>query len=93
MSLKVAALFFTVGVLLLLLSMNPVKGHLRAGVGRNEFAAGFGREEPTNVWAVEITGGDKNADEIAKKYGFINHGKVIQNIFELYVCHGRSGCP
>lgn len=30
----------------------------------------------TNQWAVHIPGGPEEADQIASKYGFINHGHV-----------------
>lgn len=30
----------------------------------------------TNTWAVHIPGGPEEADQIASKYGFINHGHV-----------------
>lgn len=30
----------------------------------------------TNTWAVHIEGGPQEADRIARKHGFINHGNV-----------------
>lgn len=30
----------------------------------------------TNTWAVQIIGGQEDADRIARKHGFINHGLV-----------------
>ena len=30
----------------------------------------------TNTWAVKIDGGAVNAERLARKYGFINKGKV-----------------
>lgn len=30
----------------------------------------------TNAWAVQINGGPKEADRIAREHGFINHGNV-----------------
>lgn len=35
----------------------------------------------TNHWAVRITGGPENADQVAEKYGFLNIGQVC-----MYVC-------
>lgn len=30
----------------------------------------------TNTWAVHISGGEEEANRVAQKYGFINHGNV-----------------
>lgn len=38
----------------------------------------------TNHWAVRITGGQENADEIAEKYGFLNMGQVC-NLNAVYI--------
>lgn len=35
-----------------------------------------GEEVYTNTWAVHIEGGPQEADRIARKHGFINHGNV-----------------
>lgn len=35
------------------------------------------RRDYTNSWAVEIKTGDKEADTVARRYGFINLGKVL----------------
>ncbi len=37
----------------------------------------------TNQWAVHVTGGDRVADDIAKRHGFINLGKVFKSIMIL----------
>ena len=31
----------------------------------------------SNTWAVEVRGGDEEADALAQKYGLINRGQVI----------------
>ena len=75
MGVLVPALPFTLGVILVLLATNPVRGSMNPlGAGRS--SASFGRGEPTNSWAVEILGGDMMAEEVAKHHGFINRGKV-----------------
>ncbi|KAG7468152.1 hypothetical protein MATL_G00139860 [Megalops atlanticus] len=35
-----------------------------------------GQKIYTNTWAVHVTGGAEEADRIARKHGFINHGNV-----------------
>ncbi|KAJ3596969.1 hypothetical protein NHX12_003369 [Muraenolepis orangiensis] len=39
-------------------------------------AAAAAPEVYTNTWAVRIAGGDGEADRVARKHGFINHGNV-----------------
>lgn len=34
----------------------------------------------TNQWAVHVTGGDRVADDIANRHGFINLGKVFKSV-------------
>lgn len=36
----------------------------------------LGQKVYTNTWAVHIPGGPEEADRIASKHGFINHGHV-----------------
>lgn len=36
----------------------------------------LGQKVYTNTWAVHIPGGQEEADRIASKHGFINHGHV-----------------
>ena len=41
----------------------------------------------TNTWAVHIPGGPGEADRIASKYGFINHGHVSnKQILDNFLC-------
>lgn len=40
----------------------------------------YARDEPTNHWAVEVPDGDRVADDVARRHGFINHGKVSVTI-------------
>ena len=56
-----------VSVFLLLLVAGASCGHHHIGEERGV---------PTNSWAVEILGGDRVADEVAKDHGFINRGRV-----------------
>ncbi|XP_051916018.1 furin (paired basic amino acid cleaving enzyme) b [Hippocampus zosterae] len=37
----------------------------------------------TNAWAVQINGGPKEADRIAKEHGFINHGNVFGDYYHF----------
>uniref|UniRef100_A0A8C1GC99 Furin (paired basic amino acid cleaving enzyme) a n=1 Tax=Cyprinus carpio TaxID=7962 RepID=A0A8C1GC99_CYPCA len=53
----------TLGTLLILVTSEP-----RPSVGQKVY---------TNTWAVHITGGEQEANRIAKKHGFVNHGKVM----------------
>ena len=41
----------------------------------------------TNAWAVEVEGGEKVADELAAKYGFINKGQVSWKFCKLSIMH------
>ena len=45
----------------------------------------FGIERPVhlNSWAVQVNGSELSADELAKKYGFKNIGKVSDIIYIL----------
>ncbi|KAM4619288.1 furin (paired basic amino acid cleaving enzyme) b isoform 1-T1 [Polymixia lowei] len=46
----------------------------------------------TNTWAVRISGGVEEADRIAKKHGFINHGHVFGDYYHFrhHVAERRS---
>ena len=49
----------------------------------------LGQKVFTNTWAVHIPGGQEEADLIASKHGFINHGHVSNNLLFLScVCTG-----
>lgn len=37
----------------------------------------------TDQWAVHVNGGDRVADDIAARHGFVNFGKVLQNIHRI----------
>ena len=45
----------------------------------------FDQEEKVylNSWAVKIIGSPDTADELARKYGFMNRGKVNQSIITI----------
>lgn len=50
----------------------------------------LGQEVYTNTWAVHIPGGSEEADRVAQKHGFINHGHVSNSpVLNLY-CQGCS---
>ncbi|XP_063781932.1 furin [Pseudophryne corroboree] len=42
-----------------------------------------GHQVYTNTWAVRIPGGPAAADSIAKKHGFINHGKIFGDYYHF----------
>ncbi len=60
MDLRLASL--TLGTLLILVTSGPWPS--------------VGQKIYTNTWAVHITGGELEANRIARKHGFVNHGKV-----------------
>ncbi|KAK7913053.1 hypothetical protein WMY93_013264 [Mugilogobius chulae] len=43
----------------------------------------LGEEVYTNQWAVHVPGGPEEADRIASKYGFINHGHVFGDYYNF----------
>uniref|UniRef100_A0A7N9AUH0 Furin (paired basic amino acid cleaving enzyme) a n=1 Tax=Mastacembelus armatus TaxID=205130 RepID=A0A7N9AUH0_9TELE len=43
----------------------------------------LGQKVYTNTWAVHIPGGQEEADQIASKYGFINHGHVFGDYYHF----------
>lgn len=60
---------------LLELLLGPLLALLISG-----FAPALGQKVYTNTWAVHIPGGPEEADHIASKYGFINHGHVSKKL-------------
>ncbi|XP_036399472.1 furin (paired basic amino acid cleaving enzyme) a [Megalops cyprinoides] len=42
-----------------------------------------GQKVYTNTWAVHVTGGAEEADRIARKHGFINHGNVFGDYYHF----------
>ncbi|XP_043934196.1 furin [Protopterus annectens] len=44
----------------------------------------FGNKFYTNTWAVHIPGGQEAADEVAKKHGFINHGRIFGDYYHFH---------
>ncbi|KAE8618084.1 hypothetical protein XENTR_v10009272 [Xenopus tropicalis] len=42
-----------------------------------------GQKVYTNTWAVHISGGSAEADRLAKKYGFINHGLIFEDYYHF----------
>lgn len=60
---------------LLELLLGPLLVLVVAGLG-----PALGQKVYTNTWAVHITGGQEEADRIASKYGFINHGHVSRKL-------------
>uniref|UniRef100_A0A6Q2XJB0 P/Homo B domain-containing protein n=1 Tax=Esox lucius TaxID=8010 RepID=A0A6Q2XJB0_ESOLU len=43
-----------------------------------------GGEVFTNTWAVHIEGGPQEADRVARKHGFINHGNVFRDYYHFW---------
>ncbi|XP_013883564.1 furin (paired basic amino acid cleaving enzyme) a [Austrofundulus limnaeus] len=43
----------------------------------------LGQEVYTNTWAVHIPGGSEEADRVAQKHGFINHGHVFGDYYHF----------
>lgn len=60
-----ASSVFMCAVLNLLVLFMAAKAHI-----------GERKGEPTNSFAVEVPWGDKVAEAVARRHGFINHGKV-----------------
>lgn len=48
----------------------------------------------TNHWAVRVTGGQENADQVAEKYGFLNMGQVcdFNSVFVFPEKHAFFAC-
>uniref|UniRef100_A0A8C1XK47 Furin (paired basic amino acid cleaving enzyme) a n=1 Tax=Cyprinus carpio TaxID=7962 RepID=A0A8C1XK47_CYPCA len=67
MDLRLASL--TLGTLLILVTSGP-----RPSIGQKVY---------TNTWAVHITGGEQEAHRIARKHGFVNHGKVFGDYYHF----------
>ncbi|XP_051947682.1 furin-1-like [Xyrauchen texanus] len=67
MDLRLASL--TLCTLLILVTSGP-----RPSIGQKVY---------TNTWAVHITGGEQEANRIAKKHGFINHGNVFGDYYHF----------
>lgn len=67
MDLRLASL--TLGTLLVLLTSGP-----QPSIGQTVY---------TNTWAVHIEGGEEEADRIAKKHGFVNHGNVFGDYYHF----------
>uniref|UniRef100_A0A8C1Q180 Furin (paired basic amino acid cleaving enzyme) a n=1 Tax=Cyprinus carpio TaxID=7962 RepID=A0A8C1Q180_CYPCA len=59
----------TLGTLLILVTSGP-----RPSIGQKVY---------TNTWAVHITGGEQEAHRIARKHGFVNHGKVFGDYYHF----------
>ncbi|XDV18703.1 hypothetical protein PO909_024345 [Leuciscus waleckii] len=52
----------------------------------------IGEKVYTNAWAVHITGGEQEANRIASKHGFVNHGNVSVMFRQvIIVCVGSLG--
>ncbi|XP_062327768.1 furin (paired basic amino acid cleaving enzyme) a [Osmerus eperlanus] len=58
-----------------LLLLGPLLLLLLSGLG-----SALGQKVYTNTWAVHIAGGPEEADRIATKHGFINHGHLCKHI-------------
>uniref|UniRef100_A0A673LM62 Furin-1-like n=1 Tax=Sinocyclocheilus rhinocerous TaxID=307959 RepID=A0A673LM62_9TELE len=67
MDLRLASLIL--GTLLILVTSGP-----RPSIGQKVY---------TNTWAVHITGGEQEANRIARKHGFVNHGKVFGDYYHF----------
>ena len=67
--------------------MNSVTGFLFAALVATYIAivSSTPKDAPklfyTNSWAVEIEGGHSAAESLAVRYGFINKGQVIYNVY------------
>uniref|UniRef100_A0A667YLG5 Furin (paired basic amino acid cleaving enzyme) a n=1 Tax=Myripristis murdjan TaxID=586833 RepID=A0A667YLG5_9TELE len=49
----------------------------------SELGTALGQKVYTNTWAVHIPGGQEEADRIASKHGFINHGHVFGDYYHF----------
>uniref|UniRef100_A0A4W6BXA5 Furin (paired basic amino acid cleaving enzyme) a n=1 Tax=Lates calcarifer TaxID=8187 RepID=A0A4W6BXA5_LATCA len=63
---------------LLELLLGPLLVLLVSGLG-----PALGQKVYTNTWAVHIPGGQEEADRIASKHGFINHGHVFGDYYHF----------
>uniref|UniRef100_A0A4W5M4Q1 Furin (paired basic amino acid cleaving enzyme) a n=1 Tax=Hucho hucho TaxID=62062 RepID=A0A4W5M4Q1_9TELE len=60
------------------LLLGPLLVLLVSGLGM-----ALGQRVYTNTWAVHIAGGPDEADRIASKHGFVNHGNVFGDIYHF----------
>uniref|UniRef100_A0A4W4G6M4 P/Homo B domain-containing protein n=1 Tax=Electrophorus electricus TaxID=8005 RepID=A0A4W4G6M4_ELEEL len=49
----------------------------------SEVTTSRGEKVYTNTWAVHITGGEEEANRIAKKHNFINHGNIFGDYYHF----------
>uniref|UniRef100_A0AAY5L3I0 P/Homo B domain-containing protein n=1 Tax=Esox lucius TaxID=8010 RepID=A0AAY5L3I0_ESOLU len=61
-----------------LLLLGPLLVLLVSGLGTS-----LGQNVYTNTWAVHIAGGPDEANRIASKHGFVNHGNVFGDIYHF----------
>ena len=54
------------------------------------FIFGFNALEYSNRWTVQVDGDNDEADRLARKHGFVNHGKV-SNLTSPYLRSRESG--
>ncbi|XP_052006866.1 furin (paired basic amino acid cleaving enzyme) a [Xyrauchen texanus] len=59
----------TLGTLLILVTSGP-----RPSIGQKVY---------TNTWAVHIIGGEQEANRIARKHGFVNHGNIFGDYYNF----------
>uniref|UniRef100_A0AAR2KBX8 P/Homo B domain-containing protein n=1 Tax=Pygocentrus nattereri TaxID=42514 RepID=A0AAR2KBX8_PYGNA len=49
----------------------------------SEVTPSLGQKVYTNTWAVHIAGGEEEANRIARKHGFVNHGNVFGDYYHF----------
>uniref|UniRef100_A0A3P8ZG26 P/Homo B domain-containing protein n=1 Tax=Esox lucius TaxID=8010 RepID=A0A3P8ZG26_ESOLU len=69
--------------LLVLVQLGTLVVHLSTAL-KSSSGLTTGGEVFTNTWAVHIEGGPQEADRVARKHGFINHGNVFRDYYHFW---------
>uniref|UniRef100_A0A6Q2XX90 P/Homo B domain-containing protein n=1 Tax=Esox lucius TaxID=8010 RepID=A0A6Q2XX90_ESOLU len=72
-----------VNVWLVLVQLGTLVVHLSTAL-KSSSGLTTGGEVFTNTWAVHIEGGPQEADRVARKHGFINHGNVFRDYYHFW---------
>uniref|UniRef100_A0A3P8ZH76 P/Homo B domain-containing protein n=1 Tax=Esox lucius TaxID=8010 RepID=A0A3P8ZH76_ESOLU len=70
-------------VRLVLVQLGTLVVHLSTAL-KSSSGLTTGGEVFTNTWAVHIEGGPQEADRVARKHGFINHGNVFRDYYHFW---------
>uniref|UniRef100_A0A6Q2Y3G6 P/Homo B domain-containing protein n=1 Tax=Esox lucius TaxID=8010 RepID=A0A6Q2Y3G6_ESOLU len=75
--------FLFMDVRLVLVQLGTLVVHLSTAL-KSSSGLTTGGEVFTNTWAVHIEGGPQEADRVARKHGFINHGNVFRDYYHFW---------